>query len=129
MLRLPLRLRAPSGRRAISRAPLRRPFSLSRPLAAHRSLTESDVEHFASFLPKSSILSTLAPFTATSDDLAPFNHDWMGKYTGESKCVLKPSSAEEVSRILKWCNEHDIAVVPQGGNTGLVGASLQVPES
>lgn len=35
--------------------------------------------------------------------------------------MLKPRSAEEVSRILKWCNEQGIAVVPQGGNTGLVG--------
>lgn len=45
----------------------------------------------------------------------------MGKYKGHSQCVLKPRSAEEVSKILKYCNEKGIAVVPQGGNTGLVG--------
>lgn len=45
----------------------------------------------------------------------------MGKYNGSSQCVLKPKTAQEVSNIMKWCNEHNIAVVPQGGNTGLVG--------
>lgn len=62
---------------------------------------------------------------ATSD-LEPFNSDWMRKYKGHTKLVLKPKSTEEVSLILKYCNENMLAVVPQGGNTGLVGGSVPV---
>lgn len=40
--------------------------------------------------------------------------------------VLKPKSTEEVSEILKYCNERKLAVCPQGGNTGLVGGSVPV---
>jgi (R)-2-hydroxyglutarate---pyruvate transhydrogenase len=50
----------------------------------------------------------------------------MRKYRGHSQLVLKPGSVEEVSKILKYCNDHKLAVVPQGGNTGLVGGSVPV---
>jgi FAD/FMN-containing dehydrogenase len=55
-----------------------------------------------------------------------FNIDWMKKYRGRSQLVLKPASTEQVSKILKYCNEQKLAVVPQGGNTGLVGGSVPV---
>jgi FAD/FMN-containing dehydrogenase len=61
-----------------------------------------------------------------SEDIEPYNSDWMRKYRGQAKLVLKPGSAEEVSKILKYCNENMLAVVPQGGNTGLVGGSVPV---
>ncbi len=61
-----------------------------------------------------------------SDDLEPFNSDWMKKYRGNTKLVVKPGSTEEVSKILKYCNDHMLAVVPQGGNSGLVGGSVPV---
>ncbi|KAI9166752.1 putative D-lactate dehydrogenase [Paramyrothecium foliicola] len=59
-------------------------------------------------------------------DLQPFNEDWMHKYRGQCRLVLKPASTEEVSKILKYCNDNLLAVVPQGGNTGLVGGSVPV---
>lgn len=59
-------------------------------------------------------------------DLAPFNEDWMHKYRGQCRLVLKPASTAEVSRVLAYCNERMLAVVPQGGNTGLVGGSVPV---
>lgn len=37
--------------------------------------------------------------------------------------MLKPKSNDEVAAILKYCNREKIAIVPQGGNTGLVGGS------
>ncbi|KDQ08452.1 hypothetical protein BOTBODRAFT_191727 [Botryobasidium botryosum FD-172 SS1] len=105
--------------------PIRRHFRVTAPaLANFNKLNEQDLSHFASILPESSILSTVRPFQSTNDDLAPFNNDWMGKYHGKSQCVLKPRTTEEVSRILKWCWERRIPVVPQGGNTGLVGGSV-----
>lgn len=61
-----------------------------------------------------------------SDDIEPFNSDWMRKYRGHAKLVLKPETTEEVSKILKYCNDNLLAVVPQGGNTGLVGGSVPV---
>lgn len=59
-------------------------------------------------------------------DLAGLNEDWMGKYHGSSKVALKPKTTEQVSKILAYCNDKSIAVVPQGGNTGLVGGSVPV---
>jgi FAD/FMN-containing dehydrogenase len=42
--------------------------------------------------------------------------------------VLTPTSSEEVASILAYCNERRLAVVPQGGNTGLVGGSVPVDD-
>ncbi|KIO25753.1 hypothetical protein M407DRAFT_24911 [Tulasnella calospora MUT 4182] len=97
-----------------------------RKLSTLNKLEPKDVEHFATILPKTSILSTLPPIHGSADDLDPFNSDWMGKYVGQSQCVLKPRTTEEVSKIMKWCWERRIPVVPQGGNTGLVGGSVPI---
>lgn len=64
--------------------------------------------------------------TVDSTELASFNNDWMNKYHGKSSLVLKPRSTKELSEILKICNERNLAVVPQGGNTGLVGGGVPV---
>lgn len=48
------------------------------------------------------------------------------KWSGECPLVLRPSTTEQVSKILAYCNTRRIAVVPQGGNTGLVGGSIPV---
>ena len=64
--------------------------------------------------------------TDATDDLEPFNSDWMRKYRGNTKLVVKPGSTEEVSKILKYCNDNMLAIVPQGGNSGLVGGSVPV---
>ena len=61
-----------------------------------------------------------------SDELQTYNSDWTKKFKGSSKLVLKPGSTEEISAILKHCNERLLAVVPQGGNTSLVGGSVPV---
>ena len=54
----------------------------------------------------------------------PFSRDWTGKYGGSASIVLLPKTTEEVSKLLSYCNEQRLAVVPQGGNTGLVGGSV-----
>ncbi|KAK6125690.1 hypothetical protein DH2020_040570 [Rehmannia glutinosa] len=54
------------------------------------------------------------------------NTDWMRKFKGSSKLMLQPRSTQEVSQILDYCNSRRLAVVPQGGNTGLVGGSVPV---
>ena len=87
-------------------------------------VTPDDVAHFASILPASSILSTHPPFNAPPSELAPYNDDWMNKYHGRATTVLRPRTTEEVSAVVRWCNERRIGVVPQGGNTGLVGGGV-----
>lgn len=47
-------------------------------------------------------------------------------YHGRSLCVVRPQDAGEVAHVLALCNEHGVAIVPQGGNTGLVGG--QTPD-
>ncbi|KAG5654760.1 hypothetical protein H0H81_003768 [Sphagnurus paluster] len=88
------------------------------------SVTEHDLAHFAKILPPSSIISTFPPSSVSSEELEQYNNDWMGKYRGTSTTVLKPKTTEQVSEIVKWCNERRIGIVPQGGNTGLVGGSV-----
>ena len=50
----------------------------------------------------------------------------MGKYRGSSTVALRPRSTQQVSDVLRHCSERRLAVVPQGGNTGLVGGSVPV---
>lgn len=59
-------------------------------------------------------------------ELESYNVDWMGKYKGKSTCVVRPKTTEEVAAIMRICNQNNLAVVPQGGNTGLVGGSVPV---
>ena len=63
-------------------------------------------------------------FSTDPAELAPHLEEWRGKYKGHSPLLLKPSTTAEVSAILAICNETGTAVVPQGGNTGLVGGQI-----
>ena len=57
------------------------------------------------------------------EDGEPYLTDWRGRYHGKAMAILKPANTEEVARVLKLCAAHGIAVVPQGGNTGLVAGA------
>ena len=50
--------------------------------------------------------------------------DWTGRFRGASGVVLRPGSLTEVCAVLAVCNSHGVSVVPQGGNTGLVGGGV-----
>src|ERR1700693_4243450 len=54
-------------------------------------------------------------------DIAPYVTEERGLFHGRSPLVLRPGSTAEVSAVCKLASEHRIALVPQGGNTGLVG--------
>jgi len=59
------------------------------------------------------------------DDVrASYETDWTGRYRGATPAVVRPGSTDEVASVLRWCSERRIAVVPQGGNTGLVGGGV-----
>ncbi|KAG8287826.1 D-2-hydroxyglutarate dehydrogenase, mitochondrial, partial [Homalodisca vitripennis] len=82
-------------------------------------LNDSHVQQFESILGKERVLTD-------PDELDSYNVDWIKMVRGYSSVVLKPKTTEEVSAILKVCNQHKLAVCPQGGNTGLVGGSVPV---
>ena len=59
-------------------------------------------------------------------DTAPYLKEWRGRWTGKTAAVVRPGSTGEVSAILKLASKTKTAIVPQGGNTGLVGG--QIPD-
>lgn len=63
-------------------------------------------------------------FTEDPAEIAPHLEEWRGKYHGQTSLLLKPASTAEVSAVLAICNETKTPIVPQGGNTGLVGGQI-----
>ncbi len=59
-----------------------------------------------------------------ADVRAGYEVDWTGRYGAPAAIVVRPGSRDEVAAVLAHCNEHGIAVVPQAGNTGLVGGGV-----
>jgi len=57
-------------------------------------------------------------------DMKPYLTDWRRQYSGPAECVVRPASTAEVSKVVMLCAREGVAVVPQGGNTGLVGGSV-----
>ena len=61
----------------------------------------------------------------TDPDLQlPYLREWRDLYAGRAALVLRPASTDEVAQILGTANEAGVGVVPQGGNTGLVGGQI-----
>jgi len=58
------------------------------------------------------------------DQQLPYLREWRDMYEGRASIVLRPGSTQEVSHILALANEYGIPVVPQAGNTGLVGGQI-----
>ncbi len=54
-------------------------------------------------------------------DMAPYLREWRDRYIGRAALVLRPGNRDEIAAILKIANDTGTAIVPQGGNTGLVG--------
>ncbi|MFP4906558.1 FAD-binding oxidoreductase, partial [Paraburkholderia sp. BR14261] len=52
-------------------------------------------------------------------DTAPYLADWRRRYQGAAVAVLCPANTREVAAVVKLAREHRVALVPQGGNTGL----------
>lgn len=60
----------------------------------------------------------------TEGDLSPWEQDWRKRYRGRALAVVRPGTTSEVAAVVKACAAHRVALVPQGGNTGLVGGSV-----
>ncbi len=57
-------------------------------------------------------------------DLQPHLRDYTGEYQGVASLLLRPSTGTQVAEIVRACAEARVAIVPQGGNTGLVGGGV-----
>ncbi|MCX8506378.1 MAG: FAD-binding oxidoreductase [Alphaproteobacteria bacterium] len=58
------------------------------------------------------------------DALMPFNQEWRGYFRGQAGLVLLPRTTATVAQLVKICAAHRVSIVPQGGNTGLVGGAV-----
>jgi FAD/FMN-containing dehydrogenase len=57
-------------------------------------------------------------------DMEPYVAEWRGRYRGKTPLVLRPANTKELSEVVRACWEAGVPVVPQGGNTSLVGGSI-----
>lgn len=55
---------------------------------------------------------------------SPHEVDWTGRFRGSTPAVVRPGSTAEVAAIVRLCRRERVAIVPQGGNTGMVGGSV-----
>jgi FAD/FMN-containing dehydrogenase len=57
-------------------------------------------------------------------ETAAYSTDWTRRWVGEASAVVRPGSTEEVAEVVGLARAHRVALVPQGGNTGLVGGGV-----
>ena len=79
--------------------------------------------------PLDAIRAAVGPggFSDTPADIAPFLREHRGLYQGETALFVQPASTEAVAKVVSICAQAKIAIVPQGGNTGLVGGQIPFP--
>jgi FAD/FMN-containing dehydrogenase len=63
-----------------------------------------------------------------SADMAPYLKEWRDLFTGKARAVARPSSTAQVAALLALAHETGTPIVPQGGNTGLVGGQIPVAD-
>ena len=69
--------------------------------------------------------ATLPPASIVTDpDLSAWEVDWRQRFRGRAHCVVRPATTDEVAAVVRTCARHGASLVPQGGNTGLVGGSV-----
>jgi glycolate oxidase len=82
-----------------------------------QAIETCDLEHFRNLVPEAAIFSD-------AENLEKYGHDETEDYQFPPQLVLKPASADEVSKILAYCNKRSIAVTASGARTGLSGGAL-----
>jgi FAD/FMN-containing dehydrogenase len=78
---------------------------------------------FAEFLAAAAALLGPRGLTADPDLLAPWLTDWRGQFTGRALAMASPESTAQVAALVRLCGEHGVAIVPQGGNSGMCGGA------
>jgi FAD/FMN-containing dehydrogenase len=72
------------------------------------------------------LVSAVGPAHVLADDdvRAAFETDWTGRFSGRALAAVRPADTAQVAAVVAACREHGAALVPQGGNTGMVGAGV-----
>ena len=84
---------------------------------------------------KNEVITTLKKIVNTEnvldheDQIRPFETDALTAYKQKPLAVIFPENTEQVSKILSYCNEQRIKVVPRGAGTGLSGGALPLADS
>ena len=65
-----------------------------------------------------------AEHVLTEGDLSVHETDWRKRWRGKALAVVRPRTTDEVAAVVRACASHGASIVPQGGNTGLVGAGV-----
>ena len=60
----------------------------------------------------------------TEGDLSAWEQDWRHRWRGKALAVVRPGSTAEVAAVVRLCVAQRVSIVPQGGNTGLVGGGV-----
>lgn len=60
----------------------------------------------------------------STEDKRPYLTERREKFEGDALCIVRPATTQEVAAIVKLCADADVGIVPQGGNTGLVGGQI-----
>ena len=86
----------------------------------------SAVSDYAQNVNLESLKAIIGPNVIEEDQdiISGATSDWTRRYQGHSTALALPTSTSEVAEILKWCSSNRISVVPQGGNTGMVGGGV-----
>ncbi|KJE97011.1 D-2-hydroxyglutarate dehydrogenase [Capsaspora owczarzaki ATCC 30864] len=114
-----------TGSMPIALSPAQPPLTSTSHPHVHRSAAFARLDP-AVHLPELTQLVGGPAGVAPQDAMDFHNTDWQGRYRGASSLALLPSTPQQVAAVLKYCSDHQLAVVPQGGNTGLVGGSVPV---
>src|SRR5262245_22351855 len=61
-----------------------------------------------------------------ASDTQSYLNDWRGALSGQAAAVVRPGSTEEVAAVVRLCHAAGVAIVPQGGNTGLMGGATPI---
>ncbi|OGC78642.1 MAG: dehydrogenase [candidate division Zixibacteria bacterium RBG_16_50_21] len=88
-------------------------------LAQYSQVTPKMLEHFKSFLSEDLVITI-------PTDLEPYSHDETEDLHFLPQVVLKPTTTQQVSQIMKICFDNNIPVTPRGGGTGLSGGALPI---
>lgn len=84
-------------------------------------MTTSLLERFRTILPDSSVITE-------PEEIAPYCREWRGRYHHLAQMVVKPKTTLEVSKVLEVAHGAGVEVIPQTGNTGLVGGQVPVAD-
>jgi FAD/FMN-containing dehydrogenase len=75
------------------------------------------------FLDEAAALLGPKGFSSDPEAIGPWLTDWRGHFTGRACALASPDSTAQVSALVRLCARHGVAIVPQGGNSGMVGGA------